>query len=170
MDISDLKEGIKQIAIDSGAVLVGVGSRDRLMAAPLSADMDYSLTGAQSCIIWAYAAPWDTLKDYFGKVERMGIKKFQHHAYSTGWATAEKIARYINKNSEFKVLPLIPNGEYRGAEDGKNVSYDKFFSAGNAIPPFSLRYGAVAAGLGQLGWSGNLVTEPYGELFSWQAF
>jgi len=32
------------------------------------------------------------------------------------------------------------------------------------IPDFSHRYGAVAAGIGRLGWSGNLLTTDYGAM------
>jgi len=161
MELPKLKEGVKGMALDSGAVLAGVGSRERLAKAPPSADMDYSLPGAQSCIIWAYAVPYDVLKNYFGKVERMGMKKFEHHAYSVGWETAKRIAQYLECNSDFKAVPLAPNGVYRGA-GGKNIGVDQILKVERATPPFSLRYGAVAAGLGHLGWSGNLVTERYG--------
>ena len=156
-----MKSDVKKIALDSGAGVAGVGSRDRLAMAPPSADMDYCLKGAQSCIIWAYAVPFEVLKNYFGKVERVSMKKFSYYAYTTGWATAERIARYIEDNSAFKALPVAPNGVYRGA-GGKNVSVNHVLDTERAVPPFSLRYGAVAAGLGHLGWSGNIVTEKYG--------
>ena len=32
------------------------------------------------------------------------------------------------------------------------------------VPDFSHRYGAVAAGLGRLGWSGNLMTPQFGSV------
>ena len=54
MELDKIKEKVKQIASDSGAKLVGVGSRERLEDGPPSADMDYVLPGAQSCIILAY--------------------------------------------------------------------------------------------------------------------
>jgi hypothetical protein len=52
IELEELKTHVKQIALGAGAKLVGVGSRDRLKDAPPSGDMDYSLQGAQSCIIW----------------------------------------------------------------------------------------------------------------------
>ncbi len=140
MDLSQLKDSVKKMALDLGAVLAGIGSHDRLVTAPPSADMGYCLEGAQSCIIWAYAVPYDVLKSYFGKVERMSLRKFEHYAYSTGWATAEQIARHIEKDSAFKAVPVAPNGVYRG-KDGKNVSYNRMLQAERAVPPFSLRYG-----------------------------
>ncbi len=157
MNLNELKQRVKQIALDSGAVIVGFGNLDRLKSAPPSGDMGYCLPGAQSCIMWAYAAPLETLEKYFSKVDRMGFKKFQHFAYSTAWRTAEEIAIFIEENSEFKAFSLIPNGKYRAKGSYTNALADK-----GAFPDFSLRYGAVAAGLGHLGWSGNLVTKDYG--------
>jgi hypothetical protein len=111
MDLPTMKNDVKKIALDSGAVLAGVGSRDRLAMAPPSADMHYCLQGAQSCMIWAYAVPFEVLKNYFGKVERLSMKRFDHYAYTTGWMTAVRIARYIEDNSAFKALPVAPNGD-----------------------------------------------------------
>lgn len=155
MDLIELKENIKKIALDSGAKLFGVGSRERLEGNPPSADMDYSLPGAQSCIIWAYPNDIEALENYFSKKERMSIKVLQDQGYATGWKTAQQIAKFIEDNTDYKAHPIIPNGKYRGgvASVRKNAE---------AFPPFSLRYGAVAAGLGHLGWSGNLVSKEYG--------
>ncbi len=157
MDLKELKQEIKKIALDSGAKLVGIGSRERLSTGPPSANMDYCLEGAQSCIIWAYPNEYETLVNYFSKKERMSFKKHQFFAYSTGWKTAQKIADFIEENSKFKAHPVIPNGKYR-----RVGSFSNLFMGSQTYPDFSLRYGAVAAGLGHLGWSGNLVTKEYG--------
>lgn len=155
MDLKELKKAVKKIAHNSGAKLVGVGSRERLKKTPPSGNMDYCLLGAQSCIIFAYPNTIDALENYFSKKERMSIKVCQDIGYATGWKTAVKIAEYIENNTEYKAHPVIPNAKYRG---GTRV----VIKDGEAYPDFSLRYGAVAAGLGHLGWSGNLVTKEYG--------
>ena len=157
LDLTKLKEAVKKIALDSGAKLVGIGSQDRLKDAPPSGDMNFCLDGAKSCIIWAYPNSYEDLKNYFSKKERMSFKKHQYFAYSTSWTSAIKIADFIEKNTNFKAVPVIPNGKYR-----KVGSFSNLFVGNNAFPDFSLRYGAVAAGLGHLGWSGNLVTKEYG--------
>jgi ferredoxin len=118
----------------------------------------------------------------------MSVKKEMFLAYSTGWKLAKEIAAFIEKNSEYRAFPLIPNGRYRkglgvGADTimgklknriagvilrtsiGGNIvskSIAKIFGTKMIFPDFSLRYGAVAAGLGHIGWSGNLVTKEYG--------
>ncbi|KKN00971.1 hypothetical protein LCGC14_1132450 [marine sediment metagenome] len=155
MDLIELRQEVKKIVLNSGAKLFGVGSKERLKDAPPSGDMEYCLPGAQSCIIWAYPNDLEALENYFSKKERMSIKISQDIGYATGWKTALKIAEFIEINSKYKAFPVIPNGKYRGGV--KSIAKD-----GEAFPDFSLRYGGVSAGLGHIGWSGNLVTSEYG--------
>ena len=157
MDLEKLKSSIKEMVLTSGAGVVGVGSRDRLEEAPPSGNMDFCLPGAMSCVMWAYPVPMRALENYFSKKERMSIKKTQQFAYTGAWTTARVVAKFIEENTEYKAFPMIPNGMYRDqdATPGESRSQMQF-------PDFSLRYGAVAAGIGRLGWSGNLVTKDYG--------
>jgi epoxyqueuosine reductase QueG len=181
MNLPELKDSVKSIALKSGAIRVGVGSQDRLIDAPPSADMSYSLPGAQNCIIWAYPIPPGTLENYLSKKERMSYKKNLYFAYSTAWKSAVDVAQSIETNSHYKAVPVIPNVGYRGTGRRFKVRLRmgrtllrlglakrliikiiaRTFGA-KAIPMFSLRYGAVAAGLGRLGWSGNLFIKDYG--------
>lgn len=157
MDLKNLKKKIKQIIFDEGAKLVGVGSQDRLKDAPSSGNMDYCLAGAQSCIIWAYPNPIEALENYFSKKERMSIKRAQQIGYAGSWRIAKIVSRFIESNTEYKAFPVIPNAKYRKREE-----LPEHIKGDIRYPDFSLRYGAVAAGLGHLGWSGNLVTKEYG--------
>ena len=59
MNLEKIKQDIKEMIITSGAKIVGVGSRDRLKDAPPSADMDFCLPGAQSCIISGVSSPYE---------------------------------------------------------------------------------------------------------------
>ncbi|MBD3216015.1 MAG: hypothetical protein GF311_25610, partial [Candidatus Lokiarchaeota archaeon] len=150
MDLTELKKEIKKIVLDEGAKLVGVGSKERLKDSPPSGDMEYSLPGAESCIIWAYPNPIEALENYFSKKERLSIKKFQYFAYTTAWKSAVKIKEFIEENTQFNAFAVIPNGKYR-----KKGGYSNILNEDKSYPDFSLRYGAVAAGLGHIGWSGN---------------
>ncbi len=158
LDLPTLKEEVKQLAINLGATLVGIGNQKRLKEAPPSADMNYCLPGAKTCIIWVYPNPLDAIVNYFSKKDRMGVKKLKYFAYSTAWKAAEKIVEFIEKHSEYKAHPVIPNYKYRTVEGRR---FDQIHDE-KGHPDFSLRYGAVAAGLGHLGWSGNLVTKDFG--------
>lgn len=157
MNLKELKEKIRDIAISSGAKLVGFGNKMRLEEAPPSGNMEYCLPHAQSCIVWAYPNPIDALENYFAKKERMSLKKFQHFAYSSAWDCSLKIKGYIEENTNYKAHAIVPNGKYR-----RKGGYSNFLKVQQAYPPFSLRYGAVAAGIGHIGWSGNLVTSEFG--------
>jgi ferredoxin len=184
MELADLKKQVIKMALEGGAVVAGVGDRQRLKDAPPSADVDYDLQGAQSFIIWAYAVPRDVLKNYLSKAERFSFKNNMHFAYSQGWKTAVNIAGFIEKNTAYKAIPVIPNAGYRN-DQGSLYKQKRLLRAGivllklgigkriltriiartfgqKAIPRFSLRYGAVAAGLGHLGWSGNLLVKNHG--------
>ncbi len=188
MELTELKSKVKQMALDAEAKLVGVGNQERLKDAPPSGDMTFLLQGAQSCIIWAFPYSFEALKAYFSKKERMSIKQEMYQSYSTSWQLAQEIADFIEKNSQYKAYAMIPNGRYRkglgiDADSltgklrmrfarpilrlgiGRNIvskGLAKFFGKQMIYPEFSLRYGAVAAGLGHLGWSGNLVTKDFG--------
>jgi hypothetical protein len=48
MNLEKLKMTVKEMILNSGAKLVGVGSKDRLKDAPMSGDMDFCLPGAQN--------------------------------------------------------------------------------------------------------------------------
>lgn len=157
MDINELKKRLMQLVLNEGAKLVGVGSRERLKDAPASGNMDFCLPGAQSCIIWAYPNPIKALENYFSKKERMSIKKAQQIGYAGSWRTALILAEFIEKNTDYNAFPIIPNAKYRSRKDLPDS-----LSGDIRYPDFSLRYGAVAAGLGHLGWSGNIVTKEYG--------
>jgi len=157
MDLLKLKSKVKKLVLSEGAKLVGIGNKERLKEAPPSGNMDYCLPGAQSCIIWAYPNPLEALENFFSKKERMSIKKAQQIGYSGSWRTAIIVSRFIEENSEYKAFPVSPNAKYRPKKD-----LPDYIKGDIRYPDFSLRYGAVAAGLGHLGWSGNLVTKEYG--------
>lgn len=181
MDLKDLKSEVKRMALDAGAKLVGIGSKERLKDAPPTGDMDYSLKGAQSCIIWALPIPIEILKNYLSKKERWSYRENMYWGYKKGWDPAVEIAKFIKENSDYQAVPVIPNAGYRGlgARTKLVLRFGKVmfrFGIGKklktkvmaktygkkSLPAFSLRYGAVAAGLGRLGWSGNLITKEFG--------
>lgn len=181
MKLSELKSEIKRIALDGGAKLVGIGSRERLKDAPPSGDMDYMLPGAQSCIIWAIPQDIEMVKRYLSKEERWSYRENLQITYQTQWRIAKEIVNFIKKNSKYKAVPVAPNAGYRdfGFKNkqllrlgrlllwlgiGKKVMTHiiaKVFGE-RVYPEFSLRYGGVAAGIGRLGWSGCLMTKEYG--------
>ena len=95
--------------------------------------------------------PQGAVLDWVAKKSR---QEYKDHFYDNiqalgriGLAVADALRR-----EGFRAKALSPNGVY---EPGSNV-------AKGLIPAFSHRYAAVAAGLGAIGWSGNVMTPEYG--------
>jgi epoxyqueuosine reductase QueG len=151
-----LEKRIKAIAAENGAALVGLASRERLADAPPSGDPTYLLASAESII--SFAIPYDrsALRDFFGKADwrpfNMDKKENTQRLYIIG----DLLVDFLRRNG-FDALSVDINNNYRpepGAEDVSEIVA--------MHPDFSHRYAAVAAGLGRLGWSGNVMTPQYG--------
>ncbi len=183
MELSEIKNEVKKIALDGGAKIVGIGSRERLSKAPPSADMDYLLPGAQSCIIWAEPIPMEVLKNWLSKKERWSYRANLRNSYKTSWIIAKEISKLIKNNSKYKAVPVPPNAGYRdyGLKVKAKLTIGRlllWLKIGKKLytsqaaktfghtprPQFSLRYGAVAAGVGRLAWGGFLMTKEYGSV------
>jgi epoxyqueuosine reductase len=149
---------LKSLALSFGADLVGVTSRDILADGPPSADPRYLLPSANSMISFAVSLDKDILKDFISK------KKWRPHCnnrkaiaqtlYKIGDALAEQL-----RSEGFEAVNVDLNNGYRPEETAANVTEMTEFH-----PDFSHRYGALAAGIGRLGWSGNLLTREHGAL------
>ena len=81
---------------------------------------------------------WLYRNHFFENLQRLG---------DIGLGVAEAL-----RQKGFQAAPQSPNGVYR---PGSNL-------VSGLIPPFSLRYGCFAAGLGHIGRSGLLITPEYG--------
>jgi hypothetical protein len=144
-----LEDNIKGFAKKAGAALVGVAGPDR-MDGPASLDPGFIMPGARSIVSIALPLDVNAIYDFFGKISPaphnidQAIKNQRAHRIST------EIALYIN-GLGYKAKVVPPNNTYRRSIDPFMVR-----------PTFSHRFGAVVAGLGSFGLSGNLVTTEYG--------
>jgi epoxyqueuosine reductase len=149
---------LKSLAKSIGADLVGVTSSVILADGPPSADPRYLLTSANSVISFAVSLDMDIAKDFISK------KKWRPHCdnrkaivqtlYKIGDALVEKL-----RSEGYEAVNVDINSNYRPEEGIADVTEMTKFH-----PDFSHRYGALAAGIGRLGWSGNLMTRAYGAL------
>ncbi|KPJ77851.1 MAG: hypothetical protein AMJ54_06700 [Deltaproteobacteria bacterium SG8_13] len=152
------KKRLKSLAASLGADLVGITSRDILADGPPSADPRYLLPSANSVISFALSLDRDITQDFISK------KKWRPHCdnrkaiaqslYTIGEALTERL-----RSEGYEAVTVDLNNNYRPEEAATDISEMTEFH-----PDFSHRYGALAAGIGRLGWSGNLLTRQYGAL------
>jgi len=138
------------MALEMGVAKVGVASRESL-AGPPEADPEAVLSGARSVISFLVLEPEDKIMDYLSKRDP---GPYREHFYENiqllgrvGLVLAEAL-----RTRGYGAEPLSPNGVYRPGSD----------LVRGLKPPFPHRYAAVAAGLGAIGLSGNVMTPEYG--------
>jgi epoxyqueuosine reductase len=146
-----IEKDLKSIAMRKGAIRVGIARREMFGDAPPSADMTYVKPWAEAIISFAVPLGTEWIEDYLGKRTRMVFKKrvfdTYHRVYRIGAAIEECL-----KTAGFRAYNVIPNGTYR-----PDHTFEKAIPDPDTKPPLSLRYMAVGAGVGALGWSGNVL-------------
>ncbi|MHB1006830.1 MAG: 4Fe-4S binding protein [Chloroflexota bacterium] len=151
-----LKSEIKAMARENGAALVGIASRERLATAPPSADPSYLLPSTRSIISFAIPLDRQVIRDYLAKKDWLGHGADQKRIYRSLYSIADHLSAFL-RGRGFEARGVDANSIYRPEPGGTTR-----VNAVVRVPDFSHRYGAVAAGLGWLGWSGNLMTPEYG--------
>jgi len=154
--MGELEEQIKNIAREQGAALVGIASHKRFADAPPSGDSSYLLPSARSII--SFAIPFDRMKlrDFFSKKDWLSWNFDKKENTQNLYIISDHIVEFL-KAKGFETCIVDINCKYRpepGANDITEIV--------DMYPDFSHRYGAVAAGVGRLGWSGNVITPQYG--------
>jgi hypothetical protein len=156
LTVPGLEKQIKTIGKKNGAALVGIASKARLSDAPPSGDPEYLLPSTQSII--SFAIPYDqkALTEFLSKTNwrsfNLDKKKNTQRLYLIG----DHIVNFLASEG-FEAHAVDINNNYRPEPGVHDISEIIMM-----IPDFSHRYGAVAAGVGRLGWSGNVMTPQYG--------
>ncbi len=149
-------EDLTRIAMDyvfsQGACAAGVATLDTLEGGPPSADLTYVLPEAKSAVSFAIPLNQDLIMPFLAKKDFLSYERdnFLKNALSSGISL--QLADYLGQKGHPSV-PLAANLKYRS--DTKNGIYDN-------LPEISLRYLAVASGVGQFGLSGNVITKKHG--------
>lgn len=151
-----LENKIKQLALEAGAAVVGIASRERMSDVPNSGDPGYLLPSTRSIISFAIPLDKEMLRNYFQKRDWPSCGANQKQILQTLYGINDLLVRFLG-GERHEALGVDGNCVYR-PEDGK----DNITDMTDFVPDFSHQYGAVAAGLGRLGWSGNLLTPEYG--------
>lgn len=154
--MSTLENRIKKAALESGAAVVGIGSKKRLSDAPPSGDPAYLLPSTVSIISFAIPYSRHKLRDYFGKREWRTFGDDQKSILKTLYGINDTLVNIL-RGEGHEALGVNTNCVYRPEAGVEHITEMTDF-----VPDFSHQYGAVAAGLGRLGWSGNLLTPEHG--------
>jgi epoxyqueuosine reductase QueG len=148
----DLTRSLRELALERLEVdLVGVAPVERLQGAPEGARPTDYLPAAASVVVLAAKIP-DAVIEVAGRYDEPGktLGPYMWYGYPIlNWdlsSVASRVAKFLEAHG-FKGLPFPPTG--------------LLYKFGNRAD-FSHRHAAVAAGLGEFGWSGLLLTPQFG--------
>ncbi len=156
--MDSLKARIKTLVMSAGANLVGITTTDVLEDGPPSADPRYLLPSANSVVSYAVSLDKDIVQDYISKKKWAPHCKNRKAISQLLYTVGDKLVEYLQSEG-FEAVNVDLNANYRPENGASDVTEMTEFH-----PDFSHRYAALAAGIGRLGWSGNLMTKEYGSL------
>jgi ferredoxin len=147
--VLDLEAKIKDFVHDQGVEVVGLAGPERLNGPP-SLDLDYTMPGARSVISMALPMNVDALYDFLAKRSPAPHNLDQFLNYQRLQRTGANVAAYLASMG------------YRAVGVPLSADYRRALYVFRPRPAFSLRLGAIAAGIAGQGWSGNVKTKEYG--------
>lgn len=153
-----LEQQIVEIAKEAGASRVGIAERDRLMDAPESADPVELLESTRSVISVALPLDGPTQRAFLGKRDRLSHCLERKRLAQRLYDLSDRLVSLL-RDRGFEAVGVNVNNVYRPEPGARDITdMTEFF------PDFSHRYAAIAAGVGRLGWSGNLLTPEEGAM------
>ena len=156
--MDSIETRMKSLALNLGANLVGITTTKALADGPPSADPRYLLPSANSVGSFAVSLDRDLAKDFISKKNWRphcdNRKAIAQKLYKIGDALAGQL-----RSEGHESINVDLNNNYRPEKAAADITEMTDFH-----PEFSHRYAALAAGIGRLGWSGNLLTKEYGAL------
>jgi len=152
MDKERLTRLIKRLVLHSGAVAVGIATRETLTGGPPSTDLTYVLPEARSAVVFAFPLDQAAIERFLKKEDMASANIDNRRVNGLASGLSFEVAEFLNMKG-FKSVPLAANAVYR--KDTPNGPYDE-------KPPISHRYLAVRSGIGHFGKSGNVILKEYG--------
>ena len=156
--MGSVEKRLKSLAMSLGANLVGITTRDLLSDGPPSADPRYLLPSANSVISFAVSLDKGLVQDFISKKNWRAHCENRKAIAKSLYTIGDKLAEQLRSKGH-EAVNVDLNNNYRPEDGADDVTEMTEFH-----PDFSHRYGALAAGIGRLGWSGNLLTKEYGAL------
>lgn len=147
---ASVEQKIKDYVRSLGVEVVGLAGPERLKDGPPSLDVTYTLKGAKSIVSMIIPMDKEPVYQWFGKETPVAHHIDQIVKNQDINRISEMVAAYI-RTLGYKAAPVPANSSYR--------RHPYIFAV---LPSFSLRFGAMAAGIAVQGWSGNVMCEEYG--------
>jgi len=143
----DLNQLVKDLVLNAGAIAMGVATSETLEGGPPSTDLSYVLDGAMSAIVFALPLDQEVIEQFLKKEDYIGhcLDNVRTNTLASGIAL--ELARFLEMEGHAAV-PIESNFVYR--KDTPGGPYDE-------KPPISHRYLALRAGIGHIGFSGNVI-------------
>ena len=95
-----MKERIRDLGLEEGAVAVGFASGERLKGPP-SIDPAFILKGAKSVVSIMLPLDKKIIRDYLGKVNREGMQQHETEVYRRLFSIGDAIKRFIEAKKIF---------------------------------------------------------------------
>ncbi len=155
MKTEDVTGAVKRLALAAGADLVGVAPVERFAAAPAGRRPSDHLPTARSVVVIAKHIP-DAAVDRWGKPPARSITSYRTYGHGPLNIRlifmAQDVCAYLEQQG-YDAYPVTPLG---GQSMLVSPATREFFAE------FSNRHAAVAAGLGQFGWSSLAMSPEFG--------
>jgi ferredoxin len=156
--MDSIETRMKSLAIGLGANLVGITTTEALADGPPSANPRYLLPTANSVISFALSLDRNIVQDFISKKSWRPHCENRKTIAQTLYTIGDRLVERL-RSEGYEAVNVELNNSYRPEKDAANITEMTEFH-----PDFSHRYAALAAGIGRLGWSGNLLTKEYGAL------
>lgn len=134
--------------LSEGAVISGIATIGSLAGGPPSTDLTGVLPDAKSAVVFAVPLDPKHIESFLGKKDRLSHERDSISKNNIATGIAAGLADFLRQKG-FNSIPISTNKVYRAEE----------MKRGLMIPDVSLRYLAVAAGIGHFGLSGNVITK-----------
>jgi epoxyqueuosine reductase len=146
---------LRNLALDyplcEGAVVSGIATIESLAEGPPSIDLTGVLQNAKSAVVFAMPLDRQFIEPFLGKTDRLSHERDNIRTGNVVTGVAAGLADYLRQKGAASI-PISANKVYRPEE----------LRTGLMLPDISLRYLAVASGIGHFGLSGNVIAKEYG--------
>ena len=155
--MEELSRLAREFVMIEGACAAGIATVETLAGGPPSSDLTYVLPGAMAAVSFAVAMDPALITPYLMKKDRLALEKELIRVNVTASGIGLHLAKYLSQKG-YPSVAVAANNVFRPPASGNLPQY----TADLYYPDVAHRYLAVRSGVGHMGLSGNLLTNPWG--------